>query len=292
MGTETVKKSSMATPFKDPRTGQLYFRRAIPQPLWPAFDGKRERKITLGTKDPVAAKEPFARLNAEFERDLAEARRKLAEGTLLPTPGAVVRRWCEGPANNGSDLSGQQRLLLTLMELDAGVGARYSASAKQMFPPAIAGPAMNTDWSAVLGDSSRFDSIITEFYRGDAEQVGTNWIRTRWHEPEKVWQIHLLNAAKRIQRFSPEAERFSDEEIARALLVVLDEKRPAEEDFNRARLDKRRHRPKKSRLRPNMRLRDWRKWAKWRWLMCAAMATSCTSTSATMCSWKMGRKKP
>lgn len=84
MGTETVKKSSMATPFPDPRTGQFYFRRAIPEPLRPAFGGMRERKITLGTKDPVAANEPFARLNAEFERDLAEARRKLAEGTLLP----------------------------------------------------------------------------------------------------------------------------------------------------------------------------------------------------------------
>jgi hypothetical protein len=98
MGTETVKRNSIATPFADPRTGQLYFRRAIPQPLWPAFGGKRERKITLGTKDPVAAKELFARLNAEFERDLAEARRKLAEGTLLPTPGMTVRRWIEGLA--------------------------------------------------------------------------------------------------------------------------------------------------------------------------------------------------
>ena len=255
MGTETVKKSSMATPHRDPRTGQLHFRRAIPEPLRPAFGGMRERKITLGTKDPIAAKEPFARLNAEFERDLAEARRKLAEGTLLPTPGAVVRRWCESPANDDG-LSGHQRLLLTLMELDAGVGGRYSASPKEIYPPAITGPAVNTDWDAVLGDPSRFDAIVTDVYGGESEQVGTNWIRSRWHEPEKVWHPHLLKATDRIRRFVPEAQRFSDEEIARALLAVLDEKRPADEDFNRARLAKRRHRPNLSRLRPNMRLKQ------------------------------------
>lgn len=253
MGTETVKKTSMATPWPDPRTGVFYFRRAIPEALRPAFEGKRQRKITLGTKDPVAAKEPFARLNAAFEADLAEARRKLAEGTLLLTPGAVVRRWCESPAA-GKGLSGQQRLLLTLMELDAGVGGRFSASPKQIYPPAITGPAVNTVWAAVLGDSSRFDSIVTNVYGGEAEQVGTNWIRSRWHEPEKVWHPHLLKAAERVRRSVPDAGRFSDEEIARALLAVLDEQRPADEDFNRARLAKRRHRPNRSRLRPNMRL--------------------------------------
>ncbi|WP_338502697.1 DUF6538 domain-containing protein [Sphingomonas kaistensis] len=250
-----MKKSSMATPFADPRTGQLYFRRAIPQPLWPAFGGKRERKITLGTKDPLAAKEPFARLNAEFEADLATARRKLAEGTLLPTPGAVVRRWCESPPSNGG-LSGQQRFLLTLMELDAGVGGRFSASPKQIYPSAITGPAVNTDWNAVLGDCSRFESIVTHVYGSESEQVGTNWIRSRWHEPEKVWHPHLLKAADRIRHFVTEADRFSAEEIARALLAVLDEKRPADEDFNRARLAKRRHRPNRSRLRPNLRLKQ------------------------------------
>lgn len=246
----------MATPHRDRRTGQLHFRRAIPEPLRAAFGGMRERKITLGTKDSVAAKEPFARLNAQFERDLAEARRRLAEGPLLPTPGAVVRRWCESSANNGGGLSGQQRLLLTLMELDAGVGGRFSANPRQIYPPAMTGPAVNTDWKALLGDPSRFGSIVNDVYGGEAEQVGTNWIRSRWHEPEKVWHPQLLEAASRIRRFFPDAHSFPNEEIARALLVVLDEKRPGDEEFNRARLAKRRHRPNQSRLRPNMRLKQ------------------------------------
>ena len=42
----------MATPFADPRTGQLYFRRAVPEALRAAFDNKAQVKVTLGTKDP------------------------------------------------------------------------------------------------------------------------------------------------------------------------------------------------------------------------------------------------
>lgn len=142
------------------------------------------------------------------------------------------------------------------MELDAGVGGRFLASPKQIYPPAITGPAVNTNWAAVRGDPSLFDSIVTDVYGGEVEQVGTNWIRSRWHEPEKVWHPHLLKAADRIRRFVPDADRFSTEEIARALLAVLDEQRPADEHFNRARLAKRRHRPNRSRLRPNMRLKQ------------------------------------
>lgn len=156
----------------------------------------------------------------------------------------------------GDSLAGQQRLLLTLMELDAGVGGRFSLSPKQIYPPAITGPAVNTDWDAVLGAPSRYDSIVTDVYGSEVEQVGTNWIRSRWQEPEKVWHPHLLNAAERIRRFVPDADFFSKEDIARALLAVLDEKRPADEDFNRARLTPRRHRPNHSRRRPNMRLKQ------------------------------------
>ena len=88
----------MATPFTNPRDGILYFRREVPEKLRAAFDGKREVKVSLGTRDPLAAKAAFARENAKFEECLADARRRVAEGTLLPTPGALVRRWCEAPA--------------------------------------------------------------------------------------------------------------------------------------------------------------------------------------------------
>lgn len=97
----------MATPFAEARTGQLYFRRAVPEALRPAFGGRAQVKVTLGTKDPAAAKIAFAHENARFEERLADARRRMAEGSLLPTPAALVRRWCEGPAVKGG-LTGPQ----------------------------------------------------------------------------------------------------------------------------------------------------------------------------------------
>lgn len=260
MGTENVKKTSMATPFTDPRTGQLYFRRAIPQSLWAAFEGKRERKITLGTKDSSQAKALFASLNAEFERDLAEARRKLAEGTLLATPGAIIRRWCDGPALDDG-LPGPQRLVMTFMMLDAEVGSRYSATPTQIYPPAIGGPAVNTDWSAVLADPIRFEILVSGVYGGEVEETGSNWIRARWHEPEKTWRPSLDRVVERLQSFVAGAEQFTGDELAKALLAVLDEKRPGDEEFNRARLTKRRPRATQSRLRPSLRLKQlFREW--------------------------------
>ena len=75
----------MATPFAHPRDGILHFRREVLKPLRAAFDSKGQVKVSLDTKDPTEAKAAFARENAAFEERLADARRRLAEGTLLPT---------------------------------------------------------------------------------------------------------------------------------------------------------------------------------------------------------------
>lgn len=255
MGTETVKKTSMATPFADPRTGQLYFRRAVPEALRAAFEGKAQVKVTLATKDPVEAKAAFARENAKFEEKLADARRQVAEGTLLPTPAALVRRWCEGPAKPGG-LTGAQRLIMTFMELDAAVGGNSSCRAADIFPPPTLGPAANTDWSAVLADKNRFEAIITEAYGDDIEKTGSNWIRSRWHEEPEVWMPRLAKPVARLRAFDDSANRFSDDDIAKALLAVVDEKRTGDEDVNRARLARHRPRAPQPRLRPYMRLKQ------------------------------------
>ena len=148
----------MATPFADPRTGQLYFRRAVPEALRVAFGGKAQVKVTLGTKDPIEAKAAFARENAKFEEELVDARRRMAEGTLLPTPAALVQRWCEGPASSGG-LAGPQRLIMTFMELDAAVGGRHTASATDIYPPAILGAVEIRALVALINASSAALSI-------------------------------------------------------------------------------------------------------------------------------------
>lgn len=245
----------MATPFADPRTGQLYFRRAVPDALRAAFDGKAQIKVTLGTKDPIEAKAAFARENAKFEEQLADARRQMAEGTLLPTPAALVKRWCEAPAIAGG-LNGAQRSIMTIMELDTAVGASFSCSANDIFPPAILGPVSNTDWLAVLADKARFEAIITQGYGGDVEQTGSNWIRARWHADAGVWMPCLAGPVARLRAFDDSAQRFSDDDIAKAILAFIDEKRPGDEDFNRARLARHRPRTQQPRLRPHMRLKQ------------------------------------
>ncbi len=250
----------MASPFADPRTGQLYFRRAVPEALRAAFDGKAVVKISLRTKDPAAAKVGFARENAAFETTLADARRRMAEGTLVPTPAALVRRWCEAPAVGGG-LSGAQRLAMTFMELDAAAGSRQSSDVEDIYPPAIMGPASNTDWDLVLGDKARFERLVAEAYAGDLEQPGTNWIRLRWHHAERAWRHCLDGPLARLRAFDPGAQRFSDDEIAKALLDVVDDRRSGDEEANRARMSRHRPRATSSRLRPNLRLKAlYREW--------------------------------
>ncbi|MBA4762161.1 site-specific integrase [Sphingomonas sp.] len=255
-----MKKSSMATPFADPRTGQLYFRRAVPEALRAAFDGKAQVKVTLRTKDPAEAKVAFARENAKFEEQLADARRRMAEGTLLPTPAALVRKWCEGPASDTA-LTGAQRLIVTFMELDAAAGSSWSATVDDTYPPAVLGPAANTDWTAMLGDKDQFEAVLSQAYDGDVERAGSNWIRKRWHEAPERWRHCLDGPVARLRAFDAGASRFSDDSLATALLAVVDDKRSGDEEVNRARLANKRPRATQSRLRPTMRLKQlFREW--------------------------------
>lgn len=253
MGTDTVKKSNMATPYADPRTGMLYFRRAVPEALRVAFEGKALVKVSLRTKDPVQAKIEFARENAEYEQRLATARKQLAEGTLLPSPAALVRRWFEGPAVAGGP-TGPQRLLATLIELDGRCGSSTTATRDMIYPPAVYGPAINTDWNDLASNPARIMAIIREAYGDDPECVGSNWIRARWHQPDALWLPYLAEPVRRLCAFDPSSQRFSERDLTQSLLAALDLARPGDEDLNRARLEKPYQRRPNSRIRPTMRL--------------------------------------
>jgi len=54
----------MSRPHKHPKTGVYYFRKAVPDDLR-AIIGKREEKVSLGTKDPGDAKVAHAKVSAE-----------------------------------------------------------------------------------------------------------------------------------------------------------------------------------------------------------------------------------
>jgi hypothetical protein len=57
----------MQTPWKNPRSDKLWFRRRVPAHLV-AFMGRREIKFSLGTADPELARIRFQEENAKLER--------------------------------------------------------------------------------------------------------------------------------------------------------------------------------------------------------------------------------
>lgn len=119
---------------------------------------------------------------------------------------------------------------MTFMELDAAAGSRKSIGMDDVYPPAIMGPPSNTVWDLVCADKNRFEGLVAGAYGGDVEQTGTNWIRLRWHHAESIWRPCLAGPAARLRAFDPGAARFSDDEIAKALLEVVDEKRSGDEE--------------------------------------------------------------
>jgi hypothetical protein len=69
----------MAAPWRHPKTGVFYFRRAVPERLRAGL-GKREIKVSLGTKDLAEAKRRFAAEAARCEALFAKA----AAGRMTP----------------------------------------------------------------------------------------------------------------------------------------------------------------------------------------------------------------
>lgn len=172
----------------------------------------------------------------------------------MPTPAALIRRWRETPGT-GTGLSGFERLLAVLMELDAKTGCSTTASAVDVFPPATFGPAANTNWAAVHADRERYSAILEETYQGDPERVGSNWIRARWHGFGFYWRRALCGPVARLRADCPDAVRFSDDALFAALLATLDEERTGDEETNRSRLADRRPKVPQPRLRPTLRLK-------------------------------------
>lgn len=156
----------MATPWIDPRTGRLYLRRQIPGLLRPFFGGRAIYKKTLNTKSPAEARAAFTRENAVLEDRLYAARKALADGSGAPDPSGLVRRWFSG-ATVDKGLSGQQRLMLALMRLDAqAVDWMDEFWRDGMLAP------LDTDWQAIALDRDRYDQMLCDFYREDVTRVG------------------------------------------------------------------------------------------------------------------------
>ena len=76
-GTEERYRMRMATPWRDPKTGTYYFRKAIPAKHQDAFKAahnmRQLAKWSLRTKDPETAKARFSAAEQKYRRLLEEA---------------------------------------------------------------------------------------------------------------------------------------------------------------------------------------------------------------------------
>lgn len=247
----------MATPWSDPRTGRLYLRRQIPVQLRPFFGGRAIYKKTLGTKAADEARAAFTRENAILEDRLAAARKALSDGHGAPDPSGVVRRWFSGAAV-GKALGGQQRLMLALMQLDAQaidwMGEFWRDGA--LVP-------LDTDWQAVAHDRDCFDQMLCEFYRDDVTRIGIAWESMRMDESLQALCRSFVDAVTpALRAFNIETIEYSDAALGDAILARIDDERSGKlADMIKRDGEAKRERPRMTRQRPTMRMRElFREW--------------------------------
>lgn len=85
---------AMSRPWKHKKTGVYYFRKAIPEGLRPLLGGRWEEKVSLGTKDPVAARELHAKKAAEVAMNWKALRSEavsLTHKQIIALAGIVYR---------------------------------------------------------------------------------------------------------------------------------------------------------------------------------------------------------
>lgn len=118
----------MARPWKHPKTGIYWLRRAVPADLRAAV-GKREEKQSLGTKDPAQARVLHAKALAAIEERWAGLRRPLRaiEPQELEEASRFAYRVCL--SQNGApgiqwDLSLGQDLWIDQLSMEPGVSSR------------------------------------------------------------------------------------------------------------------------------------------------------------------------
>jgi hypothetical protein len=83
---------------KAPHTGICIFRKVIPEPVRPIF-GKREYKVSLGTRDLASARARMLAPAGEYERLLEDAQQKLMGGWAAQAS-SMVERWLQETARD------------------------------------------------------------------------------------------------------------------------------------------------------------------------------------------------
>ena len=107
-GTREGRKNMAAMTYlkRHPKSGTYYFRRAVPDDIRQVI-GKREFKVTLGTKDVGEAKRKAHEVALDVERRIEQARRigsgedfQLSQADAEEIAGRALRQWLQEDAEN------------------------------------------------------------------------------------------------------------------------------------------------------------------------------------------------
>ncbi|SBW12739.1 Site-specific recombinase XerD [uncultured Alphaproteobacteria bacterium] len=126
---------AMSRPVKHPKTGVYYFRKAVPEDLR-TLVGKREEKVSLGTKNPADAKLAHARIAEEVEarwKALRSQPEPLTHKQVVALAGEVYREWL----GHFADDPGSSDVWAMLVEVQQN--ARAAAKLVEWVGPAVDG---------------------------------------------------------------------------------------------------------------------------------------------------------
>lgn len=192
---------------QDSRSGILYLRRRIPQPLIPAFSVGQFYKVSLETRDLSEARSRFAIANGEFEAKCKAFREALAnadQGSLSPeeAEGLVTRllmnRSTAGVASGGLNAA---FLLRDLDDLISELEGERRPTAQDMTPE---------EWREYLtrisgGEDDRELAPETlarlqERHEQDQRSWGDRWLAFQRRVPRRRWRPLLRQTIEDVKR--------------------------------------------------------------------------------------------
>lgn len=192
----------MAKPWKHPETGVYYLRRQIPQAIRAAFGDRQLHKASLSTKDAAQATVLFLQANAELELQFQAARDRLkATGSPCPSPRdkavELVEAYFNGPEREAGGLAGQDRLLLTRLEVDRGLWNETPSGC-------ILGASTGDEWWLLANNAAKFRIHPGTQHRIQGHASG--WV---WQFPDTAFR-YSDSRTRQVTRILDQIARHND----------------------------------------------------------------------------------
>lgn len=215
----------MTQPFKHPVTGIYQFRKRVPKDLIPLV-GKREEKVSLGTRDPREAKVLHAGISAEVEArwsQLSKGRVSLTHKQALAMAGEIYREYVaaheDTPAKSKFALGVVAKKHFNPRDKSASVSfadtergqAIKAAWMKEILEP----PELDAylDKRGILLDTESFDMVRNQVYRA---MIQARELLLKFHlgdytpdpKAERFPKLEIISSRPAEKRVDADSEKF------------------------------------------------------------------------------------